>query len=147
MNALRGFLSGVFCFLLFDILVFLGLIISINLTLLNPDFVISKLGELDVYAVVIEQAIAQLPGQEYIDAETVDEIATELTPWFEEQADRVIREVYAYLKEDRELNVVISLEQVRTVVKEDIREPVLNSLPPQLQGVPKNVIDTFMSEL
>jgi len=147
MNALRGFLSGVFCFLLFDVLVFLGLIISINLTLLNPDFVISKLGELDVYSVVIEQAKAQLPGQEYIDAETVDKIVNELTPWFKEQTDDVIRDVYAYLKEDRELNVVISLEQVRTVVKENIREAVLGSLPPQLQGVPQSVIDTFMSQL
>ena len=147
MNALRGFLSGVFCFLLFDVLVFLGLIISINLTLLNPDFVISKLGELDVYSVVIEQAKAQLPGQEFIDAETVDKIVNELTPWFKEQTDDVIRDVYAYLKEDRELNVVISLEQVRTVVKENIREAVLNSLPPQLQGVPQSVIDTFMSQL
>src|SRR4030042_642958 len=147
MNALRGFLSGVFCFLLFDVLVFLGLIISINLTLLNPDFVISKLGELNVYSVVIEQAKAQLPGQEFIDAETVDKIVNELTPWFKEQTDDVIRDVYAYLKEDRELNVVISLEQVRTVVKENIREAVLNSLPPQLQGVPQNVIDTFMSQL
>jgi len=147
MNAVRGFFSGVFCFLLFDVLVFLGLIISINLTLLNPDFVISKLGELDVYSVVIEQAKAQLPGQEFIDAETVDKIVNELTPWFKEQTDDVIRDVYAYLKEDRELNVVISLEQVRTVVKENIREAVLNSLPPQLQGVPQNVIDTFMSQL
>ena len=147
MNAVRGFFSGVFCFLLFDVLVFLGLIISLNLTVLNPDFVISKLDELDVYSVVIEQAKAQLPGQEYIDAETVDKIVNELTPWFEEQTDNVIRDVYAYLKEDRELNVVISLEQVRTVVKENIREAVLNSLPPQLQGVPQNVIDTFMSQL
>ena len=147
MNAVRGFFSGVFCFLLFDVLVFLGLIISLNLTVLNPDFVISKLDELDVYSVVIEQAKAQLPGQEFIDAETVDKIVNELTPWFKEQTDDVIRDVYAYLKEDRELNVVISLEQVRTVVKENIREAVLNSLPPQLQGVPQNVIDTFMSQL
>jgi len=77
----------------------------------------------------------------------VDKIVNELTPWFEEQTDDVIRDVYAYLKEDRELNVVISLEQVRTVVKENIREAVLNSLPPQLQGVPQNVIDAFMSQL
>ena len=147
MSALRGFFSGVFCFILFDVLVFLGIIITLNLTLFNPDFVISKLGELDVYSVVIEQAKVQLPGQEFIDAETVDKIVNELTPWFKEQTDDVIRDVYAYIKEDRELNVVISLEPVRIVVKENIREAVLNSLPPQLQGVPQNVIDTFMSQL
>src|SRR4030043_1024229 len=100
MNAVRGFFSGVFCFLLFDVLVFLGLIISINLTVLNPDFVVSKLDELDVYSVVIEQAKAQLPGQEFIDAETVDKIVTELKPWFEEQADNVIRDINGNLKEN-----------------------------------------------
>jgi len=147
MSALRGFLSGVFCFILFDVLVFLGLIITLNLTLLNPDFVISKLDELDVYSVVIEQAKAQVPEQEFIDAETVDEIVDELTPWFEEQTDNVIRDVYAYLKEDRELNVVISLEPVRAVVKDKVREAVLSSLPPQLQGVPQSVIDAFMTQV
>ena len=147
MSALRGFLSGVFCFILFDVLVFLGLIITLNLTLLNPDFVISKLDELDVYSVVIEQAKAQVPEQEFIDPEIVDELAEELTPWFREQTDKVIRDVYAYLKEDRELNVVISLETVRTAVKDKVRDVVLSSLPPQLQGVPQSVIDSFMTQV
>lgn len=147
MSVVRGFFSGIFGFLLFDVLVFLGLISSLNMTVLNPDFVTSELDKLDVYSVVIEQAKAQLPGQEFIDAETVDKIVNELTPWFEEQADKVIRDVYAYLKEDRELNVIISLEQVRTVVKENVREAVLDSLPPQLQGVSQSQIDAYMAQV
>ncbi len=147
MSAVRGFFSGVFCFLLFDVLALLGIIITLNLTVLNPDFVTSELDKLDVYSVVIEQAKAQLPGQEFIDAETVDEIVTELKPWFEEQADTVIRDVYAYLKEDRELNVVVSLEPVRAAVKEKVREVVLESLPPELQGASQSQIDAFMSQV
>lgn len=96
---------------------------------------------------VIEQAKAQLPGQEFIDAETVDEIVTELKPWFEEQADEVIRDVYAYLKEDRELNVVVSLEPVRAAVKEKVSEAVLESLPPELQGASQSQIDAYMSQV
>jgi hypothetical protein len=88
-----------------------------------------------------------LPSQEFIDAETVDDIVTELKPWFEEQADNVIRDVYAYLKEDRELNLVISLEGVRDTVKEKVREAVLNSLPPQLQGATQSQIDAYMSQI
>jgi hypothetical protein len=102
---------------------------------------------LDVYSVVIEQAKAQLPGQEFIDAETVDEIVTELKPWFEEQADTVIRDVYAYLKGEQELNVVISLEPVRAAVKEKAREAVLESLPPELQGASQSQIDAYMSQI
>jgi hypothetical protein len=147
MSAVRGFFSGVFCFLLFDALVLLGLVTSLNLTVLNPDFVTSELDKLDVYSVVIEQAKAQLPGQEFIDAETVDEIVTELKPWFEEQADIVIRDVYAYLKGEQELNVVISLEPVRAAVKENVSETVLESLPPELQDVPQSQIDEYMSQI
>ena len=147
MSAVRGFFSGVFCFLLFDVLALLGIVITLNMTVLNPDFVTSELDKLDVYSVVIEQAKAQLPGQEFIDAETVDELVTELKPWLEEQADTVIRDVYAYLKGEQELDVVISLEPVRTAVKEKAREVVLESLPPELQGVPQSQIDEYMSQI
>jgi hypothetical protein len=147
MSAVRGFFSGVFCFLLFDVLALLGIVITVNMTILNPDFVTSELDKLDVYSVAIEQAKAQLPVQEFIDAETVDELVTELKLWFEEQADTVIRDIYAYLKEDRELNVVISLEPVRIAVKENVREAILESLPPELQGVTQSQIDAYMAQL
>jgi hypothetical protein len=147
MNVLRGFFSGVFNFLLFDALVLLGLIISLNLTVLNPDFVTAELEKLDVYSTVIEQAKTMLPSQQFISDETVDELVSELKPWFEEQADAVIHAVYAYIKEDRELNVTISLEPVRDVVKENIRESVINSLPTELQGASQSQIDVYMSQI
>jgi len=147
MSAVRGFFSGIFNFLLFDVLVLLGLIISLNLTILNPDFVTAELQKLDVYSAVIEQAKTMLPSQQFISTETVDELTSELKPWFEEQANTVIHAVYAYLEEDRELNVTISLEPVRTTVKEKVREAVTNSLPPELQGVPQSQIDAYMSQV
>jgi hypothetical protein len=147
MSAVRGFFSGVFNFLLFDVLVLLGLIISLNLTVLNPDFVTAEIKKLDVYSTVIEQAKTMLPSQQYISTETVDEVAQELRPWFEEESDKVIHGVYAYLKEDRELNVVISLDSVRTIVKEKVRETVLGSLPVELQDVSQSQIDAYMSQI
>ncbi len=147
MNAVRGFFSGVFGFLLFDVLVLLGLVISLNLTILNPDFVVAELDKLDVYSVIAEQAKTMLPSQEFIDAETVDELVTELKPWFEEQASAVIPSVYAYLKGEQGLNVVISLEPVRAAVKESAREAVLESLPPELHGASQSQIDAYMSQV
>jgi len=147
MSAVRGFFSGVFCFLLFDVLALLGLIITVNLTVLNPDFVVSELDKLDVYSVIAEQAKTLLPSQEFVDAETVDELVTELKPWFEEQANAVIPSVYAYLKGEQGLNVVISLEPVRAAVKESAREAILESLPPELQGASQSQIDAYMSQV
>ncbi len=147
MTVVRGFLSGVFNFLLFDALVLLGLIICLNLTILNPDFVTAELQKLDVYSTVIEQAKTRLPSQQFISTETVDELVSELTPWFEEQADAVIHAVYAYLEEDRQLEANISLEPVRAAVKEKITEAVTNSPPPELQGASQSQIDAYMSQV
>jgi hypothetical protein len=147
MNVVRGFLSGVFNFLLFDALVLLGLIISLNLTLLNPDFVTAELQKLDVYPAVIEQAKSMLPSQQFIDAATVNELVSELTPWFEEQANTVIHAVYAYIEQDRALNVTIPLEPVRAAVKEKVTEAVTSSPPPDLQGVSQSQIDAYLSQV
>ncbi len=147
MNIVRGFFSGVFAFLLFDVLVLLGLVTCLNLTILNPDFVTAELKKLDVYTAVMEQARTMLPGQQYIDAETMDELVQELEPWFEEQADKVIYGVYVYLKEDRELNVVIALEQVRALAKEKVREAAISLLPAEMQGASQSQIDAYMSQI
>jgi len=147
MSVIRGFFSGVFNFLLFDVLVLLGLVSSLNLTILNPDFVTDELEKLDVYPAVIEQAKTMLPSQQFIDAATVDELVSELTPWFEEQANTVIHAVYAYIEEDRELNVVISLEPVRATVKEKVTKAVTNSPPQELQGASQSQIDAYMSQV
>lgn len=147
MSVVRGFFSGILNFLLFGVLVVLGFIISLNLTVLNPDFVTAEFKELDVYSTVIEQAKTMLPEQQLIDAQTVDELVNGLTPWFEEQADKVIRGVYAYLKENRELDVTISLEPVRAALKEKLNPGVLSSLPPQLQGATQSQIDAYMAPI
>jgi hypothetical protein len=147
MSAVKGFFSGVFNFLLFDALVLLGLIISLNLTILNPDFVTAEFEKLDVYSAVIEQAKTRLPSQQFISAATVDELVSELKPWFEEQSDTVIHAVYAYIEEDRELNVTISLEPVRAAVKEKVTETVTNSPPQELQGASQSQIDAYMSQI
>jgi len=76
MSAIRGFFSGVFCFLLFDVLALLGLVITLNLTLLNPDFAVSELDKLDVYSVIAEQAKTLLPSQQFIGAEIVHPVAS-----------------------------------------------------------------------
>ncbi len=147
MGVVRGFFSGILCSLLFTALVLLGIIITVNLTILNPDFVVAELDKLDVYSVIAEQAKTLLPGQQFIDAETVDKALAELKPWFEQQANTVIHSVWDYLKEDQALNVTISLEQVRSVVKKYAREAVFKSLPPELQGASQSQIEAYMSQV
>ena len=76
MSVVRGFFSGVFSSLLFTALILLGIIITLNLTLLNPDFAVSELDKLDVYSVIAEQAKTLLPSQQFIGAEIVHPVAS-----------------------------------------------------------------------
>ena len=147
MNIVRGLFAAFICFLLVTVLFLLGIIVTINLTILNPDFVVSEFDKLDIYSVIIDEAKAQLPGEELIGAETLDNIITELEPWLEEQTAAVIHAVYGYLKEDQELNVVISLEQVRAIAQENLRQTVLESLPPELQGASESQLEAFLSQV
>jgi hypothetical protein len=147
MKWVRGFFSGVFNFLLFIVLVLLGFVISINMTVLNPDFVTAELRKFDVYSMVIEQAKTRLPTQQYISDEAVDELAAELKPWFEEQADKVVHTVWGYLKSEQELEVAISLEPVRTAVKEKVSQTARGSLPSELQGASQTQIDAYLTQI
>jgi len=147
MNIVRGLFSGFFCSLLVTVLFLLGIVVTINMTVLNADFVVSEFDKLDIYSVIIDEAKAQLPGEELIEAETLDNIITEVKPWLEEQTTAVIHAVYGYLKEDQELDVVISLEPIRSVIEENLRQTVLESLPPQLQGASESQIEAFLSQV
>jgi hypothetical protein len=146
MNFVRGFFTGILSSILTIALIALGTLITLNLTLLNPDFVISELDKLDAYSIAVEQLRGQLPQEEPYMAEILDETITELEPWVEEQAPGVIYAAYAYLKGEEELNIVIPLEEVRTCLKENVEQAVLESPPPELEGASPSEIEAFLSE-
>ena len=147
MGIVRGFFAGILCLLLFVILVALGLVTCLNLTVLNANFVTSELQKLDVYSTVIDQAKALVPSQPFLDSRTIDELATGLKPWFQEQAGTVIHAVYGYIKEGQSLNVDISLEPVRAAVKEKVAAAVTSSPPAILQSATQSQIDAYLSQI
>ncbi len=147
MSIVRGIFAGIFCFLLFVSLVLLGLIISLNLTVLDADFVTAELVKLDVYSTVIDRAKTLIPSQPFIDTKMVDELAVELKPWLQEQAGTVIHAVYGYIKEGRNLSLNISLETVRAAVKEKVAAAVADAPPALLQGATQSQIDAYLSQI
>lgn len=115
-------------------LVTLGIVITVNLTILNPNFIISELDKLDIYSIIANQVREQIPTEEPYIAQVVDETIADLEPWLKEQTATVIYGGCAYLKGDQELNIVIPLEQVRTTIKDNIKQAMLESPPPELEG-------------
>jgi hypothetical protein len=145
MNIARGIFSGLFSFILVIALVALGIALTINHTILNPDFIIHEIDKLDVHSIIVEQVKSQLPeGVPYV-AEIFDEVAAELQPWLEEQTTRVIYAGYAYLEGDEELNIVIPLEQVKSSIKDNLAQAMRESPPPELEGLPQDQIELVIA--
>jgi len=146
MNSLRGFFTGLLGAILTIVLIALGTLITINHTLLNPDFVISELDKFDAYSIAVDQLRGQVPQEDPYMAEFFNETITELEPWMREQAPAVIRAGCAYLKGEEDLEIVIPLEEVRTCLKENIAQAVRESPPPELEGASPSEIEAFLSE-
>jgi len=147
MNFVRGFFTGVFSSILTAVLIALGALITVNHTLLNPDFVIAELDKFDAYSIATDQLRSQLPREEPYMAEIVNETITELEPWVKEQAPAVIYAGYAYLKGEEELHIIIPLEEVRTCLKENVRQAVGESPPPELEGASPSEIEAYLAEV
>ncbi len=109
----------------------LGLILEESV--LNADFFISLLDELDLPALVedfvSEQFVENLP--EDIEAlisdpgEIVADIAADLEPWLRQQAEVVIPPVVDYiLGKSQDLNIVIPLDTVREVIRENLWQEI-----------------------
>jgi hypothetical protein len=144
MRIVRGVFSGIFSFVLVAALVALGIVITLNLTILNPDFAISELDKLDAYSIITDKVREQIPAEERYMAQIVDETITELEPWLRDQTNIAVYGIYAYHKGDQELNIVIPLEQVRTCVKENVEQAILELLPPELGGASQEQIQAFL---
>jgi hypothetical protein len=147
MHVARGIFSGIFSFILTVTLFGLGIVITVNLTVLNPNFIISELDKLDIYSIIADQVKNQIPAEEPYIAQVVDETITDLEPWLREQTATVIYGGCAYLKGDQELNIVIPLEQVRTCIKNNLGQAILESLPPELEGFSESQIQVFLSQI
>lgn len=134
-------------FLLFLSLSIFGLALTLNLTILNPDFTVSELDRLDIPSLTKDLLSQQIPQDVPYIAEVVDNTIADLEPWIREQTHDTIYAGYDYLLgKSQSLNLVISLEPLRDSVKSNLRKAVLRSPPPELAGAPPAAIELYISE-
>jgi len=145
MNYLKGFASLVLGSLLVFILFILGLVVTINLTVLNPAFVVAELEKLDIYSIIIDEAKALLPNEKTYSS--LDDMFTDLEPWLIEQTNNVTYDGYGHLKGDQELNIRIPLEPLKTNIKDSLKENVSDYLPPYLGEMPESLTHPILAEV
>jgi len=153
MKFLKGFGLAILSLFLFLALSVFGLVLTINQTILNPDFVVSQVDKLDIPSLTGEMLSQQIPQFEvtspyepYV-AEVMDDTIADLEPWMKEQARGSIYSIYDYLEgRSQSLSLTISLEPVKDTLKQNLRETILNSPPPELQELPPDAIEQFLDE-
>lgn len=147
MKFLKGLALGLLSFLLFLSLSIFGLALTLNYTILNPDFIVSEVDELDISSLVEEFLSEEIPQEEPYLAEVLDNTIADLEPWIKEQVNAGIYTSYDYLLGKSEsLSLVISLEPVKDSLKDNLREAILESPPPELEGASPAEIELYLDE-
>jgi hypothetical protein len=151
---LKGLALSLLGLLLYISLAFLGLLFMLHSTVLNPHFVLREMEKLDVYSFVEEaireEVVSQLvvpAGYEPYVFEVVDGTMADLRPWFKEKVRTVVYTGYDYfLGRSYQLQLSFSLEPVRDSLKDNLRDTVLSSPPPELAGLPPAATELFLDE-
>jgi len=150
---MKGFAIGLLNFLLFLSLAALGIALTLHCTILNPDFITSELDKVDPYPLVKEQLIGQLPLEqisqetEFI-GEAIDATIVDLEPWLKEQVRNGVYSGYDYLTGKSESwSLVISTEPLKESLRDNLREVIQQSPPPELTGASTAELEQYFNEL
>jgi len=147
MKFLKVLALSLLSLLLFLSLSIFGLVLTLNHTILNPDFVISELNRLDITSLTKDWLSQQIPQEEPYLAEVLDNTIADLEPWIKEQVNAGIYTSYDYLLGKGEsLSLVISLEPVKDSLKDNLREAILQTPPPELAGAAPAAIELYINE-
>ncbi len=147
MNFLKGLVLALLSFLLFISLTIFGLAFMLNQTILNPDFVAAEVNRLDISSLAKDLIRQQVPQEGDFLTEAIDDAIADLEPWIKEQANTVIYSGYNYLTgKSNNLSVVIPLEPAKQQIKETLRKAILQSPPPELQGLPQAEIERYFND-
>jgi len=156
MGVLKGFGIAILSLLLFLSLAIFGIALTLQSTVLNPDFVASEVEKIDISATVRElteeEITEELPEEVMFLKEAMYDFIAEEEPWIKEQANTIIHSGYDFLLENSDgFDVVIPLEPVKEDLREAMWEAFQENIPRELAGLPlalvKPYFDGYSQEL
>ena len=147
MKFLKGLALAILSFLLFLSLSVFGLVLTLNQTILNPDFVVSQVDRLDIPSLAGEMISQQMPQEQEFIAGVASDTIADLEPWIKEQVTTGIYSFYDYLEGRSEnLSLIISLEPAKEKFKDNLWQAASQSPPPELAGLPPAEIERELNE-
>ncbi len=151
MGVLKGLGSGILSFLLFLSLVIFGIVFMVNSTVLNPDFIVAQVDNLDISTlardIVDEQLSEDLPEEGEFLKEAAYMIIDEQEPWLKEQVNNAVYIGYDFLlgKSDR-LEITIPLESLKTDFKENLWETLKKFLKQNASQIPEDLLIPYIED-
>jgi disulfide bond formation protein DsbB len=147
MSILKGLALGLVGFFLFLVSLFLGIAISINATVLNPQFIVDEINKLDITAFTHEVILERVPSdfQDYVPE--IDATLEEIKPWINQQTEEVVFKVYDYLLgETDDINILISTDAVKQTMVNRLTDVYLQSPPPEYQSLSEDQKNELVAE-
>ena len=145
MGIIKGFISSILVLLLILSIGILGLIITVNVTILNPDFVLTEMDKFDMYTVILDEIKEQIP--EEVPTEALDDMLDYNKPWLKEQTHDTVHSVYAFVKGKESLYIKISLEPLKADFEQNKMIYIRSFLPPALQKAPDYIIEPYITTI
>jgi hypothetical protein len=120
-------------------------------TVLKKEFITSLVEEADVTSsfktYLKEKLTEELPPDQQYLVPYLDEAIPALEPWIEEQVSLVAEPVVDYiLGESHTLRVVISLEQMKAILRPSLHDAFLKSPPPELAAASPAELDSYFND-
>jgi hypothetical protein len=145
MQAFKVILAVFLSILLFVTLCVVGVMVTVNQTVLNADFVVHQVDRLDISAAVSEVLDEELVGSmigeqlpistDFLMPIVLDTLARE-EPWVKEQIATAVYEIYDYLLAQGDtLRFDISVSDIRDTLEANLIAALAEEIPPEVLAV------------
>ncbi len=125
-----------------------GLVLTINVTLLNSSFAYGEVQKLNVPAVVHELVGESTPSGEKYFISGIDKAISDIKPWLDQQIHNVIFSSYDYLSGRADgINVSIDTADIRQTLVKSLTTSYLENAPSQYTSLPADQKTRYLSDL
>jgi hypothetical protein len=145
-QVLKGLALGLVGYLLFTMLPVLGLLLSINNTILNSQFIITEIEKLDIADTAQEALVNQIPAEYKSYADGIKQTIIENKPWINQQISDAVNSLYEFLLGNTEnLNYTITTGPIKQSLVDNLTEVYLKT--PAYVSLPAAQKSQYLAQL
>lgn len=151
MSFLKSLFVSLLTLIFFLSLTMFATVFTLKSTLLDPDFVVKQVDRLEVSELVAEITRAQIGGQLPTGTAFLEEAMFQAIednePWLKEQVNSAVYAFYDFmLGESDRLSLVISLDRLKSNLRDTAWRTFVEEIPPELSLLPPDQVEPYFNE-